>query len=926
MMSFFPGGGSNSSITEWNAAGLRRLAKVSRATCRAPRYACWVDNKLIVGVGSVGLPPYVDLAETNIPNSLAKYAKTHLTPNDLMYQAFFPLQAVNDGFLFGRLNLSDTELKQRTVQHNGYYILNRRTIDSWSTLERNLLDAASYLIQCCNPRVPTITPPKLPSSARYAQAHQSISEVLDCAKEARNLFLMLSAYLTFALTLWIDEDLGDSQSPFESAFDALRKRDPHPIPQQWVECLQGSYVCELLPGFRPGAYLWALDTLWSPWISRFLLAKVPIWIHWGNLSSLNFKPNDNRLEWFRPPSEVIEGVEKKSKLDRQPPSSAAIAAHPWSTAIVACPSSLSFDVDFSANDDTESIGYEVEVSHNPLNPPAPTEPPQLETESGQRQGEGPLEFIARMESAAKLKASRETPTEKQSRLSHEEDARKGFTKGTKYFKWEQESEGWVRRRVEASLAVQTFEVYAPSQRKYLSHCHQWDLCVLYDPHANPVEVAGMGKDMDEDEESEDEGQPASVSVNSMTVNTEFDHPTNQDSALAQTAPAQAASSGWLSGLRVEATAWMYSPKVRSIKLSLDTPEQFLKSRYGFTASQNQAAPNPEPQGPVKTPRRALDILGNKRLSPGPNSLSYMEWANILHGTVPPSTLPAAWDISPIAVDRLSMVSDKLRLWQVETGYFIGIKCTTPEDQSWLLFVKEAMTVAQIYRQSGGIRKTARFLLSCGIPFNTARYRSLQKAPTAHVVPGLGYRRAGYTPGAHDYVAYVECRDKLLKGSAGQAALKMGGIVWRLAIEVVSTKSVLDGPALSADWYGQVLSEAEGGGMYIDDDLDESEISLICGVYRIETSVGADQHSSSSWWPRQDTWMRSGACHGHWTVDNERWFQDRLERIRTGNATLICNTKWRKALEGQRLLRRIYDNTEAHCKAWVSKQIMHGYHP
>ncbi|KAF8867478.1 hypothetical protein BD779DRAFT_1394087, partial [Infundibulicybe gibba] len=168
---------------------------------------------------------------------------------------------------------------------------------------------------------------------------------------------------------------------------------------------------------------------------------------------------------------------------------------------------------------------------------------------------------------------------------------------------------------------------------------------------------------------------------------------------------------------------------------------------------------------------------------------------------------------------------------------------------------------------------------------------------------LGYRRMGYTPGPHDYVAYVECRDRLLKGPAGRATLKMGGIVWRLAIEL------LGGPARSADWYGQVLSEAEDGGMYIDDRLDESEMNLICGVYGIETSAGANQYSSSSWWPRQDTWMNSGICHGHWTVDNEKWFQDRLERIRANSAGLLCRTKWKKALEGQRLSRNIYRNTE-----------------
>ncbi|KAF8888300.1 hypothetical protein BD779DRAFT_1470331 [Infundibulicybe gibba] len=389
---------------------------------------------------------------------------------------------------------------------------------------------------------------------------------------------------------------------------------------------------------------------------------------------------------------------------------------------------------------------------------------------------------------------------------------------------------------------------------------------------------------------------------------------------AQPEEAQTASSAQLAELQGEAKLWMSGTGARSGPLPVFAPDEFLKSRYGFTASPDAQAP-PNPNDPAQSARKAYDILGSGDFAPsGYDSWldsSCMHWVNTLCDTEPPLDLPAAWDISPLR-------SDTRRLWKLKEGYLIGTK-QDPESQCWLLFVKEATTVAQIYRQPGGVMEAAHFLISHGIAFNTAQHQNLRKEPVARVVTGLGYHKHGYQPSAHEYASYVERRDTLLKGPTGRAALKMGGIVWRLAMDVVPIKDVLRGPVGNASSYGQVLDDAERGGKYIDDHLDETATDLICGVYAVETSPGVNQYSLSSLWPRQDTWVCSGMNHGHWTADNEAWFQGRLWEIQGGTAKLRGKTNWKQALTYHRAAHhKIITNTEAHCEAWISREIAGGH--
>ncbi|KAF8869102.1 hypothetical protein BD779DRAFT_1458293, partial [Infundibulicybe gibba] len=187
---------------------------------------------------------------------------------------------------------------------------------------------------------------------------------------------------------------------------------------------------------------------------------------------------------------------------------------------------------------------------------------------------------------------------------------------------------------------------------------------------------------------------------------------------------------------------------------------------------------------------------------------------------------------------------------------------------------------------------------------------------------LGRRERGFVATREDYVAYEQLRSQLLRGRAGAAAMKAGGIVWRLAKDVVRIRDVLDGPSSRADWAGQSV-DSERGMHLVDDALDSTELELICGVYRIETGHRV-QVGEASWWPQQKTWRGSGVYHGQWTADNEAWFQSRLEKIRLEEAVPMKPGAWKELLrQNHKIIPRIIESTEASCRVWA-RSVVRGY--
>ncbi|KAI0337193.1 hypothetical protein BDW22DRAFT_1303692, partial [Trametopsis cervina] len=144
----------------------------------------------------------------------------------------------------------------------------------------------------------------------------------------------------------------------------------------------------------------------------------------------------------------------------------------------------------------------------------------------------------------------------------------------------------------------------------------------------------------------------------------------------------------------------------------------------------------------------------------------------------------------------------------------------------------------------------------------------------------------------DYARYEDIRDALLRSCQGRAALMRGGIIWRLAVEVIGFDDVLFGPSGNHTRQDAVVMDGEN---FVDDELNQHQLDLICGVYRIVKPPSNDV----SWWPKENTWQESGMYVGYWTDVAEQWFQKRRSLIKEGGAQPLPASKWKTALSNKK---------------------------
>ena len=101
-----------------------------------------------------------------------------------------------------------------------------------------------------------------------------------------------------------------------------------------------------------------------------------------------------------------------------------------------------------------------------------------------------------------------------------------------------------------------------------------------------------------------------------------------------------------------------------------------------------------------------------------------------------------------------------------------------------------------------------------------------------------------------------------------------------------------------------------GSILCNNSFTEQELDFICGVYKIVTGntfffavnylvkltcliiIGCvDQTADVSWWPKHNTFMRSGLWQGYWSPAYEAWFQDWLSCIKDQSTTPLAANQW-----------------------------------
>lgn len=213
-------------------------------------------------------------------------------------------------------------------------------------------------------------------------------------------------------------------------------------------------------------------------------------------------------------------------------------------------------------------------------------------------------------------------------------------------------------------------------------------------------------------------------------------------------------------------------------------------------------------------------------------------------------LPSLWDIAADSVEPFAdhmnaefrLVRDA-RSANSDAIYFISAKDRVGDDVHWQIMLTDAATVLACFRQEQAhtMRDLALFLLQCGRPFSTRIQRSKMQFPPPALYPPLavlGWRPQNHRPTVSEYNFYENLRRAFFTDHGrARAALLKGGIIWRLAVEGsggLIPDRVLGGPSEEALVCGTCLASVNERDSLWDDELSESDMDLICGVYKYAT--------------------------------------------------------------------------------------------
>ena len=294
----------------------------------------------------------------------------------------------------------------------------------------------------------------------------------------------------------------------------------------------------------------------------------------------------------------------------------------------------------------------------------------------------------------------------------------------------------------------------------------------------------------------------------------------------------------------------------TFEIQTDTVEDYVYYHFGFHLDENPYTAVPSSAFNVKFSDwlQVLRSIGCHQLD---SSLMHcqpiQEFLQCLLSTHDPLyDVPAKfWDLNPSNSASLNLVNLAAEFVRIEpkmfpdgtTRYLIRpVNLNASRDSPWVLAV-DAMTALKCVRRHLGPHTTdiANFLLTRGIPFST-----LQRMPS---IPGLrtpprpmstllGTQPMDHKFGLADFLAYQSLCESVVKSKPfGHAALCMGGIVARLAREIIPNTATLLGPSQAALEGSQKIMSF-GDEFFCYNKLPAASTNLICGVYKIPMRSGS----------------------------------------------------------------------------------------
>jgi hypothetical protein len=836
--------------------------------------------------------------------------KPRLLQDDNIYLAFYPRRPIHRGALFSVLAVSGDELS-RSIRVTGNpqsprYILDPSIQARWKTLESPLLVVAHTLYDAHKDKAgfPIITYPRWPHQHGYEDSHNTRQLAYHCAKKSLAAFSTLVAFTTFVLSLWLTEYADDC---FAEAFTVLTRRHGETLPRVWLQYLKDSVVCTLTPGLRPGGFLNPYVSHWGKFLARFTRASVPFWLLWGKDDLKRENLLDDGMDFYFPPLKYINIAKERcltfsntvlpyehtyqfSGGDDNLPASQPTIHFPDASFLPTDESSsnTAFAEEGFMFDNGDAFADRDNLDEPP---PAPVVDRELcvHAGSGQEARESWEAFHARQTERLEKRKQRETAEDKQRRESYEKAAEQGPTNRSVVYLWVQDEHlptFYRRTHVNKHNVDTEWDDCTPYQRFFWGHRNEWDLC----PHL-PAYPPGVAPPPPQDDlDSDDEDAPILKYHSSAK-------PVNEPIG-----PIMQQAVEYLTERRFEDSTYSYG-----FSLVLD----YLRLRHGFAAADFPTSWNTDlhthhkfnlAQTKVDVALKNLGyIAGDTVLNPSPLT-SIVDFHNTaMNETLPYSALPAAWDISRYPQSSMSCEMRRIKLQRVQSALVDNVELyllRPPEGSenpsSWFIATTSATAVLMVYRSGwNGMAEIAQGLLERGVPFHTVVEQNRKPRETVFMSQtyGLGPRPPKFKPGWADFAAYENARDDVLRSRSGRAIRLLGGIVGRLAADLVPDYEVLDGPYLT----NPVVVGTHGDKEFVDDAVEQRELDIVSGVYLVE---GAFQETEShmSWWPKHTTFQTTGFAGDQWLPRAEEWYKKRQDDLRSEKFTLLPSRQWDKTLK------------------------------
>ncbi len=451
--------------------------------------------------------------------------------------------------------------------------------------------------------------------------------------------------------------------------------------------------------------------------------------------------------------------------------------------------------------------------------------PVLDWRSGQEMYETRNEFILRRAEERNLQLERESSKMRKDRLSKEDTAKLAKVPEangkTSVYLWSKEGDGgWeVRRKLDPSLVASVWYTYSTHEKSYDSVKDEWDLWRLEGDHVSLEECMDNWEDHME-VELDSSSTDATTEPEEVPVTKEINMVGDWDDLKGHT--------------------------------EVDFDETFVdvaKAQLGYKLYEDDREYNPPEEEwsdnkcmrILLLPNSEVPVVEMQRIK------HLTQFLSVASASASTSNVPSAlWDLRCANVQDFG--NNKIQIkggWhskEFAESYKGGKPVYEILHKEGLkdvrLFVTRANAAVEIKRvvNEAEIAKQddiPLYLLFRGIPFILARDWSenvnVQKAARHEIAPQT--RIQEYIPDKTDYMRYLKRRHEFLRSEKGAKVLRMGGILWRLALESITPDEGARPPGTSVTGLmHEIYNDGNCSIDAVDQALTLDELGLVYGLY------------------------------------------------------------------------------------------------